>query len=298
MANYFVNNSEGVNLRSQPIVRNDTKIALIPHNHLVDVDELQPTINGFYSVTVTLNGTLFWGYVKSDFLSPQQSQPSTNTSNIDEVHLEPSPYSRRNSIDDRWHPLGENDLPWRDSQNPIQSIRNILNYLNVQQSVRYKASNGATFCNIYAYDYCYLNQVYIPRVWWNDYAINEINNGNNVSPILDYTVTEKNANSLVNWLKTWGANFGWQRVYSLTELQNRANNGEICILAAKRRGNGSGHIVAVVPETSNLRAIRNSSGNVISPLYSQAGLRRDKYRNVKWNWDAYKYIEFVLFAHP
>jgi hypothetical protein len=39
---------------------------------------------------------------------------------------------------------------------------------------RYKPIPNATFCNIYAHDYCHLAGVYLPRVWWSAAAIEKL----------------------------------------------------------------------------------------------------------------------------
>jgi len=54
---------------------------------------------------------------------------------------------------------------------------------------------------------------------------------------------------------------------------------------ARRKDDGrSGHIVAVVPETNDKRARRNTEGEVIAPLQSQAGSVNFQYGTGKVNW--------------
>src|SRR5687767_6201670 len=100
---------------------------------------------------------------------------------------------------------------------------------------------------------------FLPRVWWEQTAIIKLEAGQNVPVQYDTTVDEITANSLNGWCKQWGPRFGWRRTLDLTELQNTANDGRVCITVARAKPNqhnGHGHIVAVVPETGPFVAVR------------------------------------------
>jgi len=111
-------------------------------------------------------------------------------------------------------------------------------------------------------------------------------------------VEELNANSLYDWLSSYGQTFGWRREFDLTRLQDAANAGEVCLINAQRRElNRSGHIVAVVPETDANQA-RRSGTNVISPLQSQAGAVNFLYggTNRTW-WTGAQFRAFGFWIH-
>ena len=122
--------------------------------------------------------------------------------------------------------------------------------------------------------------VYLPRVWWTPGAIEKLAQGQTVKPLIGNTISEIRANDLFRWLRDFGPRFGWRQTGTLTKLQQEANQGAVCLIVARRKEDGkSGHIVAVVPETESASAARNSAGEVVRPLQSQAGsknFRRDQ----------------------
>ena len=82
------------------------------------------------------------------------------------------------------------------------------------------------------------------------------------------------ANALFDWLEDHGTAFGWVREVDPTLLQAAANAGEVCLIVAQRRDlNSPGHITVVVPERDGAVARRNTRGEVVQPLESQAGTR-------------------------
>ncbi|MBV8174373.1 MAG: hypothetical protein JO151_07385 [Verrucomicrobia bacterium] len=150
---------------------------------------------------------------------------------------------------------------------------------------RYQSTSQSTFCNIYAHDYCALAGVYLPRVWWLPGAIERLAKGEPVEPVYEKTIDEQRANDLFRWLRDFGPRFGWRATGTLTKLQEAANLGGLGIIVARRKDDGrSGHIVAVVPETNDKRARRNTEGEVIAPLQSQAGSVNFQYGTGKVNW--------------
>jgi hypothetical protein len=109
-------------------------------------------------------------------------------------------------------------------------------------------------------------------------------------------VEEYNVNALFNWLEEFGSDFGWRRTTSLTELQQAANLGQVCLIAAQRTNlNAPGHIVAVAPETDPHRATRKGS-DVTVPLQSQAGAANFRYGGRVW-WTGAQFRRFGFWIH-
>jgi len=221
---------------------------------------------------------------------------------ITAVHLrENSPTARRDSIAGRAFPLGEADRPVRGSGTPAQRQQEliaIIRYLHVERSPRYQPAAGSTYCNIYAYDYCYLSGVYLPRVWWTAKAIGDLAAGKTVQVKYGDTVHELNANALHDWLRDFGSAFGWSRVAGLNDLQNAADQGSVCMICAQRTDlDRPGHICAVVPEEAPHVAVRGPSG-VKLPLQSQAGATNFCFDcgTTKW-WAGAKFRAFGFWVH-
>jgi hypothetical protein len=207
----------------------------------------------------------------------------------------------RTSTGGRAHPLGEAGRPGRKGTIPVERVNElvaIVNYLDSEnrQHKRYQPGGGSTFCNIYAHDYCYLADTFLPRVWWTDAALTRIQRGEPVKVRYSNTVRELNANALHDWLEDYGAVFGWQRVTDVDPLQRAANDGEICLIVAKRKDlNRSGHVVVVVPEHEELLAARTSQGEILRPLESQAGTKNFRFvvkHNRWWQNDQFSSYGF------
>jgi hypothetical protein len=186
--------------------------------------------------------------------------------------------------------LNEPDQPARSGTTPDalrQEIDDIIDYLNVEKAahVRYQPAGGRTFCNIYAHDFCLLAGVYLPRVWWTGDAIERLARGENVEPKLGATIDEQRANDLFRWLRAFGPRFGWRQTGTLTKLQTETNIGAIGLIVARRVEDGRpGHITIVIPETGDFTARRDSSGDVIAPLQSQAGATNFSRGTGALNW--------------
>ena len=290
----------GLFLRSEPVVKPSTKIALLPLGHLV-TKKAESTVAGWWKVSTTLQGASASGFVSSKYLTPSAnfSGPPAHQS-ISPVHLRNDNLQVTRSGGSRAYPLNETPQPTRHSSNPAATkaaeLTAIIKWLRVEQSARYLPHGGTTYCNIYAYDYCYLAGVYLPRVWWTPDAIDKLKAGQPVAPRYAVTVNEVNANSLFNWLKAFGPDFGWSRTFDLTELQNAANDGQVGIICAQRVDlNRSGHICPVVPETASQKAARSGS-TVIKPLQSQAGGTNFSYKALVW-WTNPKFREFGFWIH-
>lgn len=181
-------------------------------------------------------------------------------------------------------PLNEPNLP-KGNGSP-ESLTEIVKFLKVENSARYKQNvvNGsivATYCNIYAFDYCNLAGGYLPRVWWKSDLALKIKLGADLEAQYGKTVFELNANALLDWFVDYSDLFGWQKQNDLKEAQRLANEGWIVIIVAKQKNTArAGHITAIVPETNEHRAILSDSKYL--PLQSQAGAVNHSYLNQNW----------------
>lgn len=184
--------------------------------------------------------------------------------------------SRRASAGKRAFPLGEPGRPSRPGGDLRGEVRTIIDWLNVPISPRY-SPDTATYCNIYAADFCYLAGVYLPRVWWTTQALKKLKLGATVATVYGDTVAEMRADDLYAWLSEFGPSFGWSRVNDASSLQTCANAGGIGIVCADRAAPGlPGHISVVVAETEHVQAVRSPGGAVLVPVQSQAGARNFK----------------------
>jgi hypothetical protein len=219
------------------------------------------------------------------------------------THLLPGLASRLDSAEMRERPLQDPNIPFRDltnSDTKKESIARIIAKLDVQNSIRYQRSTEDTYCNVYAYDYCYFSKVYLPTVWWKDESLQKILQGEEIEAVFEQTVDRIYSSAIHDWFLKWGSSFGWQRMLTVNEIQNKVNtNGGIGIICAKRKQKGlSGHIVHVVPETPSHKAYRENSV-VLYPLQSQAGkLNYNYFSEVRKDWwNDELYSSYVLYYH-
>lgn len=222
---------------------------------------------------------------------------------IKKADLLSDPGSRLDSMDMKEKPLADLSIPFRDLTNPDskkESIGRLIDKLDVETNLRYQRTVEDTYCNVYAYDYCYFCKVYLPTVWWTDEAIKKILQGQEEKAIFEQSVDRIYSSAIHDWFLQWGASFGWERMHSVDEIQNKVNaNGGIGIICAKRKEKGlSGHIVPVVPETDSHKAYREN-GIVIYPLQSQAGkLNYNYFAEVRKDWwNDELYSSYVLYYH-
>jgi hypothetical protein len=212
------------------------------------------------------------------------------------------PRSRRDSTTRRAQPLGESPRPARDPAATaavrVAQLGEIVRWLAVDSSDRYQRTE-VTFCNVYAADFCFLANVYLPRTWWTDSALTRIGRGEQPEVIYEATVREMRADDLFAWLVAFGPQFGWRRVFDATALQDAANAGGVGVVCADPEADGKpGHITLVVPETPTDRARRDADRNVTLPLQSQAGAVNFRYSIVgrPW-WEDLGFREHGFFVH-
>jgi hypothetical protein len=278
-------------------------IALLPDGQRVH--RVAPDlVNGFAEVETTLLGGLFHGFAAAEFLVPVtpaasmvRAMPTATPAAMPEAigivevfaPRRPGSITRRTAFADA-HSLNEPNQPTRTGTTPAElraNLADIIDYLAVDKSShkRYQPRAGATFCNIYAHDYCLLADVYLPRVWWTPDAMERLAKGLAVEPRLNSTIDEQRSNDLFRWLNAFGPRFGWRRAGSITELQTEVNVGGVGLIVSRRTADGlSGHIVMVVPETPKKQARRSRQGEVIAPLQSQAGRTNFRYGTGQANW--------------
>jgi hypothetical protein len=156
-----------------------------------------------------------------------------------------------------------------------------------------------TFCNVYAYDYCTLAGVYLPRVWWTGKALDRIAAGEVVPVKYGETIAEVNANGLYEWLREFGPQFGWRAVDSADEIQRAANSGKVAVICARRvERSKPGHVAVVVPESLPPCVAQREGPHVRLPLQSQAGSKNFCFspgRN-EW-WAAAQFDAFGFWVH-
>ena len=301
-----------LNIRDEPRVGPSTRIGALPQNLSVEcLDHAAPP--GWSRVRADLYGRLLDGYVASRYLeridrARVAHRPVTATLRtivVPPVHLPERNRDITRRLDGgRAHPLGEGAMPRRRgtrSATKARSLHAIVAWLDnaARAHRRYRAPRGQTFCNIYAYDYCYLANVYLPRVWWRGPALRQLGDGVPVDVAYGSSVVELNANALFDWFVDYGADFGWSVAHDLDTLQAAANNGEVCLIVAKRADqNAPGHVSAVLPECQALAARRRRDGSVVAPVESQAGARNfPLHVSARRWWIAKKYAAFSFWRH-
>jgi len=303
-------------VRSEPTISDPPQANVVAH--LPDgqpVRALSGPKKGFFELETSHKGALIRGFASRKFLIDDRASqkievvtPATEmpTTGIVAVGMPEKPgliTRRRDPATAR--SLNEKSMPGRTGTTPDElrmDLAAIVAYLAVDnpEFLRYQPGKGATFCNIYAHDFCMLAGIFLPRCWWTGSALVQISTGKTVEPHLGDTIREMRANDLFGWLRDFGPRFGWRQTGTLTKLQNEVNQGAVGIIVARRKEDGrSGHIVIVVPETAEDTARRNSSGEVTAPLQSQAGttnFRRGRGRPNWWIGEEFAESAFWLHA--
>ncbi|MNX37803.1 hypothetical protein D3C86_681220 [compost metagenome] len=215
----------------------------------------------------------------------------------------PDAESRLDSMEMKHKPIRDSSIPFRDLTSPAtkrESIGRLIDKLDVVSNIRYQRTVEDTYCNVYSYDYCHFCKVYLPTVWWTDEALEKVLAGQEVEAVFEQTVDRIYSSAIHDWFLKWGASFGWERMFTADEIQNKVNtNGGVGIICAKRKEKGlSGHIVPVVPETNLNKAYREND-IVVYPLQSQAGkLNYNYFSEVKKDWwNDELYSSYVFYYH-
>ncbi|MBS0164324.1 MAG: hypothetical protein JSS48_17355 [Nitrospira sp.] len=327
-----VQTKEGMlRVRREPLISTPAQanvVANLPDGH--PVRALSKTAkNGFLEIETSLSGALVRGFSSKKFLVADPGDtaieivvPAPNTgiaqtlsapllasvpgtTNIPAVFMpKKNGVVIRRSNPANAHTLNEAGQPTRKGATAAElrdSIAEIIRWLAVNDPahLRYQPHDGLTFCNIYAHDFCFLAGIYLPRCWWSTPALLKLAAGQEVQPLIGDTIREMRANDLFRWLRDFGPGFGWRQTGTLTKLQSEVNQGAIGIIVARRKEDGkSGHIVLVVPETAEETARRDTEGNVIAPLQSQAGAKNFQYGRGTGNWwNGEQFAEFAFWIH-
>lgn len=301
-----------LNLRDKPSTDGIIK-AKLPDGHLVQAVS-NKKVNGFLEVETSLLGAHFHGFAFADFLKPApgveavpvHTPAATVTGSLPAVIMprKPGTVTRRVDLADA-HTLNEPGQPdGRKGTTPEElraELSAVIDWLAVDKlaNKRYQPRDGRTFCNIYVHDFCHLAGVYVPRVWWSQAAVEKLAQGQTVQPLLNNTIDEQRANDLFRWLRDFGLRFGWRQTGELAKLQQDVNLGAVGLVVARRKDEGRpGHITVVVPETGDLTARRNTQGDVIAPVQSQAGavnFRRGTGKAQWWLGD--QFAEHAFWVH-
>lgn len=288
-------------------------IGSLPDGHIVRA-VTNRKINGFIEVETSLLGAHLRGFAWAAYLKASEgvsaapvitAAATPPAGGIAEVYMprKPGTITMRTAPASA-HSLNEPGQPGRKASTAAElraELARIIDWLAVdnRRHLRYQPGKNTTYCNIYAHDYCYLAGVYLPRVWWTPGAIEALARGRTLVPLYGKTIDEQRANDLFRWLRDFGPRFGWRQTGTPTKLQLEVNQGAIGIIAARRKDDGlSGHIVAVVPESGAHQARRDSAGEVIAPLQSQAGATNFRYGTGKpgW-WKDERFVESALWLH-
>lgn len=308
-------------LESTLRVRSEPKISAPPTKNVVgELPDGHPVRavtgaakNGFMEIETSLNGAHLRGFSSAKLLvpaaiaadipvdTPALTPPTTGLVAVHMPH-KPDVVTRRTGIATA-HSLNEPDRPGRKgttAQHLREELAAIVDYLAVDKAThkRYKPTGTATFCNIYAHDFCHLAGIYLPRVWWTEKAIEKLLARQTVAPLIGNTIREMRANDLFRWLKDFGLRFGWRQTGTLDKLQDAANQGGVGMIVALRKvENLSGHIVIIPPETGDEKAVRKQ-GLVTMPLQSQAGSINFRYGTSTLNWwKSDKFADSAFWIH-
>jgi hypothetical protein len=222
---------------------------------------------------------------------------------VKKADLLPDSESRLDSREMKEKPMADPSIPFRnltDSASKKESIAQLINKLDVETNIRYQRTVEDTYCNVYSYDFCYFSKVYLPTVWWTPESLEKLLQGQDLEAVFEQTADRIYSSAIHDWFLEWGTNFGWERMFTAEEIQNKVNeNGGIGIICAKRKEKGlSGHIVPVVPETDSNKAYREN-GVVVYPLQSQAGkLNYNYFSEVRKDWwNDELYSSYVFYYH-
>ena len=293
-----------LNLRAAPSPASEPPLTQLPEGQAVRV--LGEAGGTWVRVRATMGGGDVIGYVNGSYLGGQAAPvaPTLAEGSIPAVHYrENDSRSNRASDSRRAQPLGEANQPTRDKNAPPEQrasqLGQIVQWLSPRTSKRYQP-DAVTYCNVYAADFCYLADAYLPRTWWKASALMQIAAGRAQPVVYDSTIREMRADHLYAWLAEFGPIFGWRRVFDLTALQQAANDGGVGVIVADRLEAGRpGHTTIVVPETAAHKAVRDADGHVLFPLQTQAGAVNHNYSTIgKAWWNDQKFAdEDGFFVH-
>jgi hypothetical protein len=145
----------------------------------------------------------------------------------------------------------------------FDNVKDAIDFLKVETSIRYKKTPNSTWCNVYLHDLMRVLGLYIPRTWW--LLTDKHSKGDFVSLSYGSNVIDITANQITEWASIFAPKFGWVLV-SDKDMKNLPD-GYIGAILARNPG-GIGHVSAVVGKEW---------------LQSQAGAKNKSYFTDK-NW--------------
>ena len=155
MPNYVVT-APFLNLRSEPLVNHENRIAELPQGQIVKKLGVATSNPKWFEIEALMHRVLFKGFVHSDYLKLADDVQFPTAQLFKEVHLSPAK-AGRNDRESGWpYPLKqEADTPRRKASdtevNRRKDLLKIVDWLTVESSLRYQPRQN-TYCNIYAYD--------------------------------------------------------------------------------------------------------------------------------------------------
>lgn len=293
--------ANALNLRSRPVIANGNVLASLHQGQVLRL--LDDKDLSWWAVGASFGARAVEGFAKAEYLRLERDAPELQTYfGIVPVDFPADARARLDATDARHCPMPDTGFVRRpldgDAARKVQALDRLVDLLNVEHSARYLPTAGSTYCNVYAYDFCHFAEAYLPRVWWKPKALLALAANERLAVRYDDTVQELNANALYDWLCDWGAHFEWVRVFDVTELQDKVNQGCVGVICAKRRElSRSGHITVVIPETDKHHVDRRGT-SVVAPLQSQAGARnKQRFTNQWWVDRATEYSATGFWFH-
>jgi len=138
---------------------------------------------------------------------------------------------------DGWIPVQPVMISKIGQRNPLL-YQQVIDQFQVETQNRYKIKGHDTYCNIFMWDVTSAMGAEIPH--WVDEKTGVPRRFPDIKG-----ARELNANDTVDWLRTYGKDYGWIKV-SAEEAQMAANKGEPAITAFKNPG-GRGHFQIIRP---------------------------------------------------
>jgi hypothetical protein len=144
----------------------------------------------FLEVQTSVNGAYLRGFVATAHVQPVKvpkaipvvtPAPAAPTTGIVAVYMPRRPGIITHRVDPAGpYSLNEPGQPQRNAETAAErcaQLAALIDWLAVDKPAhkRYQpTASGTTFCNVYAHDYCFLANVYLPRVWWMPGAIEQL----------------------------------------------------------------------------------------------------------------------------
>lgn len=166
-------------------------------------------------------------------------------------------------------------------QRSAQALNKVLDQFQVESNIRYRRTQSATYCNIFAWDCTRALGCEIPHWLLNNAPASSATSG----------AYEINTNATYNWLNAYGRQYGWYTVSAAT-AQQRANSGYPTVAIWKNPTGESGHIAMVRPE-GNGYAYSASRG----PVIAQAGASNYNYATISLGFGTSRMPAIQYWTH-